>query len=195
MRRRTALRTVATAAAFLTLTACFPARNDKNPGPDPVPIALDPCPKPEELLTEETRPTSGNRLPDVALPCLGGEGTVSMRALGGKPTVVNLWASWCFPCRTEMPEFQKVYKQYGDRVRFLGVDTKDFDKDARAAIQRAAISYPNVFDKEEKVRRSINARTLPATVIVGADGLIKTVHIGELTADDLRAELRKAGVT
>ena len=196
MRRRTAT----AALALLALAGCTnggdPKKPKDPPGNDAVPIAIDACPTPEELLPEEKRPTSGNRLPDVTLPCLGHPGTVSMRALGGKPTVVNLWASWCFPCRTEMPEFQKVHVQMRGRVRFLGVDTKDFEKDARAAIQRAAISYPNVFDKDERVRRGVNARTLPATLLVGPDGRIRNVHVGELTAAELRAQITKhLGVT
>src|SRR3712207_8677685 len=83
------------------------------------------------------------------------------------PTVVNLWGSWCFPCRTEMPEFQKVHRDLGDKVRFLGVDTKDFERPARVAIQNAAITYANVFDKDERIKRSVNARSLPTTVLIG----------------------------
>src|SRR3712207_3528365 len=107
------------------------------------------------------------------------------------PTVVNLWGSWCFPCRTEMPEFQKVHRDLGDKVRFLGVDTKDFERPARVAIQNAAITYANVFDKDERIKRSVNARSLPTTVLIGTDGRIKNVHVGELTAAELRAQITK----
>lgn len=175
--------------ATVLLAAC--SNGDAKTGDPMPPIAIDACPAPEDLLTRAAEPTSGKRLPDVSLRCLGHDGEVRMRALGKVPTVVNLWGSWCFPCRTEMPEFQQVHTELGDRVRFLGVDTKDFERPARVAIQNAAISYANVFDPDEHVKRSINARSLPATVLVGADGLIKNVHVGQLTAAELRAQIRK----
>lgn len=178
-------------AAVLALTACTDGGKDPGGG-DPLPmIAIDACPAPETLLTRAEEPKKGKRLADVTLPCLGYEGGVRMRALGKVPTVVNLWASWCFPCRTEMPEFQKVHRELGDTVRFLGVDTKDFERPARVAIQNAAITYANVFDEDEAIKRSVNARSLPATVLVGADGLVKNVHVGELTAAELRAQITK----
>ena len=183
------MRTRHALVALALLTACSDgnARTD-NPMP---PIAIDACPAADTLLTRAEEPTSGKRLPDATLRCLGHDGEVRMRALGKVPTVVNLWGSWCFPCREEMPEFQKVHTELGEKVRFLGVDTKDFERPARVAIQNAAISYANVFDPDEHVKRSINARSLPATVLVGADGLIKDVHIGQLTGTELRDLIRK----
>jgi cytochrome c biogenesis protein CcmG/thiol:disulfide interchange protein DsbE len=179
----------ALAVALLAATACTDAKPKASPTETVPMIATDACPSAGALLA--TPASDGKRLPDVDLPCIGHDGRVNLRALGGMPYVVNLWGSWCFPCRTEMPEFQKVYAAYKGRVGFLGVDTKDFDKPARAAIQRAAISYPSVFDPDEKVKRSLNARSLPTTVLVGADGRIKDVHVGELTEAELRAAITK----
>lgn len=185
--RRTAL-----AAALLALTACTTSSGrDAEPSRSAAPlpmIATDPCPAPGELLQDE--PEGGDRLPDVALRCLGHDGEVRLRALGGKPYVVNLWASWCIPCRTEMPAFQRVRASLGGRVGFLGVNTKDREASARSTIQNTAISYPSVFDPDERVRRHVNARSLPATVFVGADGRIERVHVGELTEDELRKLVR-----
>lgn len=178
-------------AALLALTAC--TGGDKKPGQtdDPLPmIAIDACPGPAELLSRDEEPKDGQRLPDVSLRCLGHDGEVRMRALGKVPTVVNLWGSWCQPCRVEMPEFQQVHHELGDKVRFLGVDTKDFERPARKTIQDTAITYANVFDKDEEVRRSVNARGMPTTVLVGADGRIKKVHVGQLTGAELREQIR-----
>jgi thiol-disulfide isomerase/thioredoxin len=177
-------------AALLLATACT-----SSGGPRPTPteaettpaIATDACPSANALLAQPA--SDGKRLPGVTLPCIGHDGTVSMRALGGVPYVVNLWGSWCFPCRTEMPEFQKVYADYKGRVGFLGVDTQDFDKPARAAIQVAGVSYPSVFDKDSKVKLAIGTRSLPTTILIGADGRIKDVHVGQLTGAELRANI------
>lgn len=181
----------AAAVVLLALTAC--TEGDDKPTPDsPLPmIAIDDCPQPADLLQPAEEPKDGQRLPDVSLPCLGHEGEVRMRALGKVPTVLNLWGSWCQPCRVEMPEFQAVHTELGDRVRFLGVDTKDFERPAREAIQNAAITYANVFDKDEKIRRAVNARGMPTTILVGADGRIKNVHVGQLTGAELKELVRE----
>jgi thiol-disulfide isomerase/thioredoxin len=175
-------------AALLLATACTShPRAQPTPGDTP-PIATDPCPKPADLLVAKP---ARNGLPDVELRCLGHDGTVRMSLVGRVPTVVNLWGSWCFPCRTEMPQFQQVHVAFGDRVRFLGVDTKDFENAARSAIQRAAVSYPSVFDPDEHIKRAVGTRSLPTTVLVKADGTIANVHVGELTAAELRADITK----
>jgi cytochrome c biogenesis protein CcmG/thiol:disulfide interchange protein DsbE len=177
----------AAALALLAVTACTKHDPTTKTTSEPVPsIATDPCPAPAELRTS---PAPKGALPDVELRCIGHDGGVRLSALGGTPTVVNLWASWCFPCREEMPDLQKVHVALGTKVRFLGVDTKDFENPARAAIQRAAVSYPSVFDKDERIRRAVGARTLPTTVFVGADGAVKNVHVGQLTETELRAAI------
>ncbi|MDQ1713813.1 MAG: hypothetical protein QOE45_3263 [Frankiaceae bacterium] len=184
----------AAAAALLALAGCTHAKKQAVPEPTPI-VGTDPCPAPADLL--QAPPGSGQRLPDVTLRCIGEGDAVRMRSVGGTPTVVNLWASWCTPCRTEMPEFQQVHRALGAKVRFLGVDTQDArENDARSAIQRAAITYPSVYDFDQHVKRAVNSRVVPTTILVGADGLIKEVHVGQLTGAELRAAITKfLGVT
>jgi cytochrome c biogenesis protein CcmG/thiol:disulfide interchange protein DsbE len=182
----------AAAVALLAATACTSGTSTPRPTSEPLPsVVTDPCPAPAELLARADEPTSGKRLPDVTLSCLGREGTVRMRALGKTPTVLNLWGSWCGPCRIEMPEFQKVHFALGTKVRFLGVDTRDFEREGLEAIRRAGVGYASVFDKKERVRRSVGSLVLPVTVLVGADGLVKNVHVGQLTGTELRADIAK----
>ena len=185
------MRRAAAAARLLALTACTGGGGgdgDRSREPLP-PIATDPCPAAGELLAQPA--PDGDRLPDVRLRCLGHDGEVPMRLLGGKPYVVNLWASWCIPCRTEMPAFQQVRRALGGRAGFLGVNTKDREASARSTIQDTGISYPSVFDEGERIRRHVNARSLPATLFVSAEGRIENVHVGELTATELRALIGK----
>ncbi len=176
-------------AGLLVLTACS-SGGAKSPD-EPLPsIATADCPTGAELLSEPA--SSGRRLPDVVLPCLGSDRTVSLRLLGGaRPVVVNLWASWCQPCRKEMPAFQAVYRDLRDRVAFLGVNTRDVERPARAAVQATGISYASVVDRDEKVRRELDAVGLPDTVIVDTKGRIVYVHVGELTEQELRDAIRE----
>src|SRR3546814_8760254 len=66
--------------------------------------------------------------------------------LQGKPVVVNIWASWCAPCRTEMPLLERAARTYEGRVAFLGVASRDDRQDAAAFLDDVGVTYPNVFD-------------------------------------------------
>ena len=80
--------------------------------------------------------------------------------LRGRPVVVNVWASWCGPCRVEAPLLQDAADEYGDRVAFLGVASRDEPDGAARFIERYGISYPNVFDDSGEVRRALGPQRL-----------------------------------
>jgi thiol-disulfide isomerase/thioredoxin len=138
-------------------------------------------------------PASGrNALPDAQLECIGEIGstqTVALRRLGGKPTVVNLWASWCDPCKTELPEFQSVYAAAGGRVRFLGVNTKDSSEGARATIAQTGVKFANLADPSHQLRDSLGSNLMPATLFVDAQGRVVYTQLGPLKAKDLREKI------
>lgn len=148
--------------------------------------ALRPCP---ESVAASGTPL-GPTLPDLTLPCLGGGAPVRLARLG-RPTVVNLWASWCRPCATELPVFAAVERETGDRVLFVGVDTADPVDDALRALIDAGVRFPNVYDRQRKVQGRLGLAGLPATVFVRADGSIAHTKLGPVTgAAELRAALR-----
>jgi thiol-disulfide isomerase/thioredoxin len=185
------MRGYAALAALLLATACTSGggpKADPTTGTSLPMIATDPCPGADALL--DAPAPDGDRLPAVTLRCLGSDTTVNLRLLGRVPYVVNLWGSWCGPCQEEMPDFQAVYREYKGRVGFLGVDTMDFEGPARSAIQRSAVSYPSVFDKDSKVKAAVATRSMPTTVFVGADGRIKEVHVSQMTAGELRQSIK-----
>jgi len=127
--------------------------------------ALDPCP------AGATRPaTAVGQLPDLELRCLGDGPAVRLSALRGVPTVVNLWAAWCAPCRTEAPAFQRLHAAAGDRVRVLGVLTEDTDRDALDAAAHLGIHYPSVVDGDGRVLDRTGVRALPVTYFVEPSG-------------------------
>jgi len=190
----TALRVVAAAGAALLLSVVgCTSGSGAGPAPqesEPVrPIATDDCPSAGELLTPmQVADVPGDRLPDLTLPCIGSDRTVALRALGRVPTVVNLWASWCLPCREEMPAFQAVHASAGGRIRILGVNVADSgDNAARATIQETGIAYPSVRSEGRAMLRALRVPGPPVTLFVDARGTLVHRAVGELTADELRA--------
>ena len=136
--------------------------------------ALAPCP------ASTAAPVSGG-LPDVTLPCLGNGPQVRLSGLAGKPTVVNLWGSWCPPCQAEMQYMSSAYDADRSAVRFLGVDTVD---DADSALDFDAhvtppVHFPSVFDENRKIALALHTEAMPDTVFLAADGRIVHNHPGE----------------
>lgn len=144
-----------------------------------------PPPAPPRLAALHAR---GSELIPGGLPRYEAE----LRALRGLPVVVNLWASWCAPCRFELPFLQEVASEQGKEIAFLGVDVGD----ERAAAQRTAeeffMPYPSIEDPRTTIRAKLGARGLPATAFYRPDGELEYVHQGAYrTADDLRADIRR----
>lgn len=132
--------------------------------------------------------TSGAALPSVTYERFDG-GTTDLSEFAGRPLVLNLWASWCPPCIKEMPDFERVHADLGDRVTFVGVNSKDLLDEARATAERAGVTYPLVRDPRGKLLEGLKGSGMPMTVFVDARGTIVDIHNGALTEADLRARL------
>jgi cytochrome c biogenesis protein CcmG/thiol:disulfide interchange protein DsbE len=134
---------------------------------------------------------------DKLLP--GGSSAFERRiaALKGYPVVVNIWASWCGPCRFEFPTLQKASAAYGKKVAFLGVNSQDSDAGAETFLEEAPVPYPS-FSNGEEIATSIGAgRGLPDTAYYGRSGTLCYLKQGpytehtELAADIQRFALRE----
>lgn len=104
-----------------------------------------------------------------------------IKALRGYPIVINVWASWCTPCRNELGRFASASARYGQRVAFLGADFEDVPRDARSFLARHMVSYPS-YETTGKQLRSILSEPLsgvPTTIFVDRAGKVVYVHIGE----------------
>jgi cytochrome c biogenesis protein CcmG/thiol:disulfide interchange protein DsbE len=109
-------------------------------------------------------------------------------ALRGYPAVVNVWASWCGPCRFEFPHFQQAAAEYGKRVAFLGIDKQDSADAAATFLREAPVPYPSYEDPDEEIADSLGASLgLPDTAFYDRRG--KLVYLKQGPYDDL-AELR-----
>lgn len=110
----------------------------------------------------------------------------------GRPVVVNVWASWCGPCRTEAPLLQRAAERYGDEVVFLGVDSKDGLGPAREFLDRYGIRYPNLFDVDGDIRAALEMRGFPTTYIFDRSGRLQSTVFGGISEQTLAARLRDA---
>jgi thiol-disulfide isomerase/thioredoxin len=126
-------------------------------------------------------------LPAVTLPCFTGGDPVALAGLG-RPAVINLWASWCGPCREELPALQAFADEAGDEVIVLGVVTDDVrDRAAWAGIE-FGVRFPAVFDPDRRLLRELGRPGLPVTLFVAADGSVRATDVsGALTLEKVRA--------
>jgi thiol-disulfide isomerase/thioredoxin len=167
---------------FVVATGCTGA-SEPTPEPSP-PSPFQPCP---ETVDQVGTPPQGDPLPSLTLPCFTGGAPVALSRLG-KPAVINLWASWCLPCRTELPHFQAFADEVGDRVLVVGVVTEDQWSKAAYAGQDFGVRFPTVFDPDGQLKRALGRVGMPITVFVAADGSIRAVDMsGALTLEKLRA--------
>jgi thiol-disulfide isomerase/thioredoxin len=122
------------------------------------------------------------RIPDLTLDCFPSGGRVRLTELR-RPAIVNLWASWCGPCRTELPAFQRFATTMGDRVLVLGVDTAD-SRDAGAGLmQDLKVTFPTLFDNKQRLLSGVGRSSLPVTLFVDADGGIRYLY-NDVALDD-----------
>lgn len=131
-------------------------------------------------------------LPALRLPCLAGGPDVSLAALGTRPVLVNLWASWCAPCREEMPLIEDAYARSGDRIGFLGVNTEDPPSAAASLLADLDVTFAHVVDQEGRLLTELGLPGLPVTLAVASDGRVIDRQVGQLTVarlDEMVAEL------
>jgi thiol-disulfide isomerase/thioredoxin len=188
-----------TALLLATLLAgCSPGPSDSSDKPV-FGGAGAPAPKADELAAAKsaagiedcptTTPTKAadQGLPAITLECLGGGSPVQLAGLSGEPAVINLWASWCTPCRKELPLLAKAHRELGDNVQILGIDFADDAPDAAIAMAaNAGVTYPLLADPESSVKADLKVIGLPQTVFVDAQGtIVATERRAYRSYDDL----------
>ncbi len=125
-------------------------------------------------------PREGFPAPDFTLDALGGE-AATLSAYRGKVVVLNLWASWCGPCRAEMPALQKVYvanRERGLEVLAVNSTFQDSETDARAFVQELGLAFPILLDRDGAVSQRYLLRALPSTFFIDRQGVIRSVIVG-----------------
>jgi thiol-disulfide isomerase/thioredoxin len=117
--------------------------------------------------------------PDLTLPALDGT-TFSLAALDGKPAILNFWATWCAPCRAEMPMLQAAWERYNDSVAIVGVDIDEDPALVQAFVDELDITFPILLDEGAVIAGRYNVRGLPTTLFIDGDGIIRQIYPGQL---------------
>jgi len=122
--------------------------------------------------------------PQFTLAAKGGS-DVSLSQFKGRVVMINFWASWCGPCRQEMPLLESIYKKY-NKLGFtmLGVNVEPDSKAADAWLQETPVSFPILYDRDSKVSKLYDVAGMPSTVIIDRTGKLRKLHRGYKPGDE-----------
>ena len=146
------------------------------------------------LAGNETPPkTETNPAPDFTVTTADGQ-NVKLSDFTGQPVVLNFWASWCGPCRSEMPAFQEAYLAYGDQIQFLMVNCTGSNETvqmAAAFIEEAGYTFPVFYDTLGQGSAAYRVSSIPATYFIDKDGNIVARQVGAMSSEKLESYLTK----
>lgn len=138
---------------------------------------------------EELKPWAGGATPPLELADLRGK-KHSLADYRGKVVLVNFWATWCEPCREEMPSMERLRVSLAERpFAVLAVNLAEPESRIAKFLDTVPVGFPILLDRDTKTTRAWQAKVLPATYVVGPDGAIRYRHVGEL--DWSKPEVRK----
>lgn len=168
---------------LLIAQGCTPSAQDITKGQQsgsPVQGTLTPAPQ------------VGHLAPDFNLVDLDGN-QVTLSDLRGKIVFINFWATWCPPCRAEMPEIEAVYQEYKDKgVVVIGVDIAEPESTVRQYIQQGGFSWTFVLDSTGEVASDYQIVAIPTSFFLDREGIIKAVNIGAMTKRAMETKLAEA---
>lgn len=173
-------------ALFLVIAAYAYNTLSKNVSPQTnMNITSDEAEEPQNSPNNEEK----TKAPDFTVSDMDGN-SVKLSDLIGKPIVLNFWASWCPPCKSEMPEFNQVYKELGKEVTFMMVDLVDGQRETKKTgteyITEQGFSFPVYFDTTGEAANTYGIMSIPTTIFIDKDGYIVTEGQGAMDEKTLR---------
>jgi thiol-disulfide isomerase/thioredoxin len=131
----------------------------------------------------------GQSMSNISLTDLQGK-QVKLGDFAGKPVLINAWATWCPPCRAEMPLLQSFYESHQEEgLTFLAINAGESQSTVSNFIRQNSFSFPVLLDPNTDVLSQLGINSFPTSVLVGRDGVIKTIHIGMFTPEALEKEI------
>lgn len=129
--------------------------------------------------SKDPQPAVGHPAPDFTLPTLdGAEFTLS--ALRGTPVVLNFWATWCGPCRAEMPELQSASERYEPRIRIIGVDQGESPEVVQAFMDELGVTFTVPLDADMEIGNRYRIIGMPTTFFIDKEGIVRQIWAGEM---------------
>lgn len=148
--------------------------------------------EPEEIKVEKTESNLKKAHDFEVLDSQGQK--VKLSDFLGKPVVVNFWATWCGPCRIELPEFEEAYKKYEGKIEFLMVNLTDgyeeTEESVKKFVQQNNYQFPLYFDTEFSATNAYNLYSIPQTLLIDKEGNILKSYIGMIEKEDLEKYIK-----
>ncbi|GLB60794.1 peroxiredoxin family protein [Cytobacillus sp. NCCP-133] len=154
---------------FVLITAAIVQAEKKEPQSEPV---------------NQTGLGIGLKAPDFELKNLEGE-TVKLSDYKGKKIMLNFWATWCPPCKAEMPDIQKFYTEKGNKIVILAVNI-DPQYDVEGFAKEMRVNFPILLDEDEKAVKAYQILTIPTTFFIDEQGIIRNKYLSAMSIDMMR---------
>lgn len=143
----------------------------------------------EAASAATTQPRVNFSAPALALPTLDGK-NISLSDLRGTVVLVNFWATWCPPCRAEMPEIQTAYEKYrAQNFTVLAVDVAEDEATINPFVQEFKLTFPILLDRDTAVTKRYQVNGLPTTFFIGRDGTIRAMNLGAMNRAYIESQL------
>lgn len=128
--------------------------------------------------------TSEQAAPDFTLKSLDGK-NLRLDEYRGQVVLINFWASWCGPCRQEMPVLDRLHQRYESAgFAVLGINVEGEEAPARELLKKVPVTFPVLIDEGQRVSKLYNLQAMPSTVVVDRDGKIRYIHLGYRPGDE-----------
>jgi cytochrome c biogenesis protein CcmG/thiol:disulfide interchange protein DsbE len=138
-------------------------------------------------------PQVGLRAPDFSLQTLDGK-PFRLSEMVGRPVLINYWATWCIPCKVELPILEKLHQEYQQKGLFIvsvnAIDQDSVDK-VQGIVDQFSMTFPVLLDQGGQFAGLYKTMFFPTTVLVDASGVIREINLGDSTEDELRLSLDK----
>ncbi|MBI2907762.1 MAG: redoxin domain-containing protein [Chloroflexi bacterium] len=142
--------------------------------------------------SSEVAPRVGKTAPDFTLTSLSGE-TVSLSSLRGKAVLINFWASWCDPCRAEMPGMEKVWKELKDQgMVILAINEREDKETAGKFVKELGLTFPILLDPGEVVFNTYRVTLFPSSFFIDREGVIRYMTVGQMSESTVRSRIKVA---